>query len=350
VKIVNNNLLKQESSLPKVRYYRYLPLIIIGIAAVILLLNMSTYENIVSVLREMSIWLAGMAVIAQVCSYLSSGFLLHVIMNHGRFRLSVGRGTLVIMAAESIGLAGGFASSVAATYYWIAKGDDFSGEAVMAGILPTIYNAVVLIIITIFGMVYLMFNHDLSGNEIIFYGLILTITIVLVLISFYSLKHQEKMEHFIIIIVKKLKRFIKIKYDFIVISNIIDQFYNGVKLLSNRGWLKIGFGPTMNIVFDIFTIYLFFTATGYFVKPSILIAGYGLSFLFGRGAFFIPGGVGIVEGGMVAIFTSLGVPLHFSVVAVLGYRFISFWLPSLLGFAAMIYLQKTSVQHNKLTS
>jgi uncharacterized protein (TIRG00374 family) len=342
---LNNNYQKQESSLPRVRFFRYLPLIIIGLAAVILLLNITEFENIVSVLQGMSVWLISLAAIAQVCSYLSSGYLLQVIMNSGRFRLSVGRGTLIFMASESIGLAGGFASSVATTYHWVPKGDDVSGEAVMAGVLPTLYNAVVLIIITIFGMVYLMFNHELSRNQIVVYGLILALTVALVLISFYGLKHQEKMEHLILGIVKKLNRFLKRKYDLIAIRKQIDQFYNEVKLIRNRGWLKLGFGPTMNTVFDMLTIYLFFSSAGYFVKPGILIAGYGLSFLLGRGAFFIPGGVGVVEGGMVAIFSNLGVPLHISIVAVLGYRFLSFWLPSLLGFAAMIYLQKTSGYH-----
>ncbi len=48
----------------------------------------------------------------------------------------------------------------------------------------------------------------------------------------------------------------------------------------------------------------------------------------------------MVEGGMVAIYSGLNVPLHVKVVAVLGYRFISFWLPSLLGFGAIAYLKR----------
>ena len=44
---------------------------------------------------------------------------------------------------------------------------------------------------------------------------------------------------------------------------------------------------------------------------------------------------------MVAIYTSLGVPGAISVVVILSYRLLSFWIPSLLGFAVAVYLQKT---------
>ena len=348
---MNNNHLKQKA-FPKVRFLRYLlPWIFLGIAAVILVMKISTIENTVSVLKTMSVWIVGMAVLAQVFSYLSSGYLLRVIVNRSAFPLSVVRGTLITIAAESIGLAGGMASSAAATYYWVSKDDDVSGEAALAGVLPILCNSVVLITITIIGMVYLLFNHELSRTQIFSYGLILTVLVTGILVIFYGLKHREKMEKLISIIAKKLIYILKSDYDLNIIHNNIGHFYRGMKMLSNGGWIKIAVGPVMNTVFDMFTIYLFFIAAGYFIKPSVLIAGYSLAFLLGRGAFFIPGGSGVVEGGMVAIYTNLGVPSHINVVVVLGYRFLSFWLPSLLGFLAMIYLQRTlEVSNSKVTT
>jgi uncharacterized membrane protein YbhN (UPF0104 family) len=52
---------------------------------------------------------------------------------------------------------------------------------------------------------------------------------------------------------------------------------------------------------------------------------------------------------MVAIYTSLGIPGTISVVVILSYRLISFWIPSLLGFAVAAYLQKTqaTIQRQK---
>ena len=340
--IMENGDPKPKPDLPKVSLFRFLPLLLIGVAVVALILNLSEFNNILNVLRGMSVWLVVMAVVAQIGSHMSSGYLLKVIMSRGKLRITTGRGTLIALAAESIGLAGGLASSAALTYYWVSKGDDTSGEAVMAGFLPALYNEVVLIIITIFGMVYLMFYHELSRNQIILYGIILIIIAAVIVLVFYGLKHRENMKKIILVAAKNLNRLLKRKRDLAAFGNKIDQFFIEMKRLGNRGWVKLGVGPAMNVIFDMLTIYLFFYAAGYDIKPGVLIAGYGLSFLLGRGLFFIPGGAGVVEGGMVAIYTNLGVPIHVAVVVVLGYRFISFWLPSLLGFLAMVYLRRTS--------
>jgi uncharacterized protein (TIRG00374 family) len=55
---------------------------------------------------------------------------------------------------------------------------------------------------------------------------------------------------------------------------------------------------------------------------------------------FLPGGVGVVEGTMAALYGSLGVPGGVTVVVVLTYRVISFWLPTVLGFPLAVYLQR----------
>jgi hypothetical protein len=77
-----------------------------------------------------------------------------------------------------------------------------------------------------------------------------------------------------------------------------------------------------------------FIAAGHNVSPGILFAGYGLPFILGKMAFMFPGGVGVIEGSMVAIYDSLQVPNEVSVVVILGYRLFSFWLPTLFGFVA----------------
>jgi len=60
----------------------------------------------------------------------------------------------------------------------------------------------------------------------------------------------------------------------------------------------------------------------------VLLIGYGLPLLLGKAAFVIPGGVGIVEGTMVALYDKLGVPDAVSVIVVLAYRLISFLDPN----------------------
>jgi uncharacterized membrane protein YbhN (UPF0104 family) len=55
----------------------------------------------------------------------------------------------------------------------------------------------------------------------------------------------------------------------------------------------------------------------------------------------LPGGLGGVEGGMIGAFAAFGVNLDLAVLAVLSYRAISFWLPTLPGVIAYFQLRRT---------
>jgi uncharacterized membrane protein YbhN (UPF0104 family) len=55
----------------------------------------------------------------------------------------------------------------------------------------------------------------------------------------------------------------------------------------------------------------------------------------------LPGGLGGVEGGMIGAFVAFGVEFNLAVLAVLSYRAISFWLPTLPGAVAYFQLRRT---------
>jgi len=55
----------------------------------------------------------------------------------------------------------------------------------------------------------------------------------------------------------------------------------------------------------------------------------------------LPGGLGGVEGGMIGAFAAFGVDFNLAVLAVLSYRAISFWLPTLPGAVAYFQLRRT---------
>jgi uncharacterized membrane protein YbhN (UPF0104 family) len=55
----------------------------------------------------------------------------------------------------------------------------------------------------------------------------------------------------------------------------------------------------------------------------------------------LPGGIGPVEGGMIAAFAACGVPVSLAILAVLSYQAISTWLPALPGAWAYLRLRRT---------
>ena len=91
--------------------------------------------------------------------------------------------------------------------------------------------------------------------------------------------------------------------------------------------------------FDIAVLGLSFRAFGSVVPLAVLIMGYFLGTL---GSLLpLPGGIGGVEGGMIGAFVAFGLPGGRAVVAVLAYRAISFWLPTLPGIVGYLSLRKT---------
>jgi len=55
----------------------------------------------------------------------------------------------------------------------------------------------------------------------------------------------------------------------------------------------------------------------------------------------LPGGLGGVEGGMIGALVAFGVSFDLAVLAVLSYRGISFWLPTIPGGVAYFQLRRT---------
>jgi uncharacterized protein (TIRG00374 family) len=91
--------------------------------------------------------------------------------------------------------------------------------------------------------------------------------------------------------------------------------------------------------FDIAVLGVCFHAFGASVPPAVLVVGYFLGTL---GSLLpLPGGIGGVEGGMIAAFVAFGVPAGSAVIAVLAYRAISFWLPTLPGIVGYLALRST---------
>jgi putative heme transporter len=84
--------------------------------------------------------------------------------------------------------------------------------------------------------------------------------------------------------------------------------------------------------FDIAVLWASFRAFGHSPPGAVLVMGYYVGTL--GNALPLPGGVGGVEGGMIAAFLAFGVSGQLAVTAVLAYRTISYWLPTVPGAIA----------------
>ena len=108
-------------------------------------------------------------------------------------------------------------------------------------------------------------------------------------------------------------------------------------LIRQRHWGLLG--AVGYWAFDIATLGASFRAFGTVVPVAVLVMGYFLGTL---GSLLpLPGGIGGVEGGMIGAFAAFGLPAGRAVIAVLAYRAISFWLPTLPGIGGYVTLRST---------
>jgi uncharacterized membrane protein YbhN (UPF0104 family) len=91
--------------------------------------------------------------------------------------------------------------------------------------------------------------------------------------------------------------------------------------------------------FDICVLWACFHAFGVAPPFTVILMAYFIGMV--GNLLPLPGGLGGVEGGMIGAFAAFGVNLDEAVLAVLAYRAISFWLPTLPGAIAYFQLRHT---------
>ena len=98
-------------------------------------------------------------------------------------------------------------------------------------------------------------------------------------------------------------------------------------------------GAILYWAFDIATLWATFRAFGGSPPVAVVVMAYYVGTL--ANLIPIPGGIGGVEGGMIGCFIAFGVNGSTAVLAVLSYRALSFWLPTLPGTVAYFQLRQT---------
>jgi uncharacterized membrane protein YbhN (UPF0104 family) len=108
------------------------------------------------------------------------------------------------------------------------------------------------------------------------------------------------------------------------------------RLLGAVGWLA----------FDIAALGAIFAATGHPVPAATLVLGYMIGYL--ANLVPVPGGFGVLEGGLAGALIAYGAPVPQAAAAVIAYHAIAFWIPSiggLIGYALLRRRDRQSPAH-----
>jgi len=321
---------------------RYLlTLIVLGLAVHLILPQIASLEHSYEVIKDMVLWAFVLACLAQVGSYLGSGYLLSALARLSKGTLSIIRGTMITIAGYSFGMvAGGMVGSSAAIYRWMQKENVPSETATLAGTIPAVFNDIVLLLVSLIGLGHLLLVHQLSRLQGISFAAIVVVIVGLIVVTMIGLRKRDSLTQFAGLIGRRWANFRKRDYYPQKTEDWLNNLFEAVNTLMSGGWRGTILGEVFNVTFDMLTLYFLFIAAGHRVSIGVLLTGYGLPLLLGKMAFFLPGGVGVIESTMTGLYVSLGVPDAVTVVVVLAYRFLSFWLPLLLGFPMILVLQK----------
>jgi uncharacterized protein (TIRG00374 family) len=337
-----NQMQKAQSPLSTRRALRYLFfLIVFGLAVHLILPQIASLEKSIQVIKGMIIWAVILAIGAQIASYLGSGYLLKTLVRLTGGSLTIMNGTIMTLAGASLGMvAGGVVGTSAAIYRWMQKENIRPAAATLSGTIPALFNNIVLVAASLVGLVHLLAVHQLSREQGVSFTLLLFILVMLVGLLLWGLRRRNALTRLADRAGRRWATFRRREYQPQKVDAGLSALFNASDLLLSGGWRGPMIGALLNVAFDMLTLYFLFIAAGHPIGLGVLLTGYGLPLLLGKLAFMIPGGVGVVETTMAGIYTSLGVPSSLAVVVVLSYRILSFWLPLILGFPLILFLQR----------
>jgi uncharacterized protein (TIRG00374 family) len=108
--------------------------------------------------------------------------------------------------------------------------------------------------------------------------------------------------------------------------------------LTGRAFLASFAFAAGDLLFDLLSLDLMFLAFGYQPGFGPLAVAYAAANI-ASAIPLTPGGLGVIEATLVAITAGFGAPRATAVLAVLGYRLVSYWLPLLPGALAYLHLR-----------
>jgi uncharacterized protein (TIRG00374 family) len=315
----------------------FIPLIVfLALLVHLLLPRMALLDQSLRVLRSLSIGSIAGAIAAQVLSYVATGAVLRCIVGSARERISLARAAAIVMAASTICLvAGGIVGYGAAVYQWTHRSGTSRHTAVIAAWLPSVFDAAALVVVAVGSAVELLRGNRLPPSAISALVMVMTLLLAVIVASFYAISRPERFDA----LLRIARRIPLVRRRLTGTTDELPRQLGEVSTaLGQRTGVEAAAYAMLVLIFDMLTLEMVFVAAGHPVRPSVLIAGYGVPLLLGRFS-FLPGGIAVVEIGMTALYTALGVPAQVAIVVILIYRFISFWMPTLVGIPLAVVLQ-----------
>ncbi|MCD7781778.1 MAG: UPF0104 family protein [Methanosphaera sp.] len=225
--------------------------------------------------------------------------------------------------------------------YILSKSSDSEFRTTFASVMADkMFDLLPFTVLAFVAMGYLMFTINLSMTMLVTLFVAIIIFIILIVFVLYICFNETIGIKTIKWTIRQLKRFMTRdldKYEEKAIEVLIGFQENITFLLKNKSvFIKAMIIAFADWILEILRVYVIFLAFGVHVSVPMVAAVFLLSTLAGMIP-LLPGGVGIVDGIMIIIYSMAGVTTFISTAVTLIERLISYWLVSGLGVIALLH-------------
>jgi phosphatidylglycerol lysyltransferase len=226
-----------------------------------------------------------------------------------------------------------------------ARRGQSAARATIGTLLVLVADFSAFLIILVTGLVYLFTHHNLKYYESITAVILLLVIGILTAFLLLGLWRPQWLQNLLTWVQRFANRIARLfkRPDFLgeawVEKNRAEFTEASIAIAAQPGLLlqTVGIAFTAHLV-NLSTLYFLFLAFHQKVHFGVLVAGYAMGILFWIIA-ITPQGIGVVEGIITLVFTSLGVPIERATVIALAFRGLTFWLPLGIGFILLRQLK-----------
>ena len=240
--------------------------------------------------------------------------------------------TFVANSVNYVITTGGLSGFAVRMFFFLRMGMQ-SGTAVTVSLVQTFVTNLVLLLFVLTGFYYLFHTHELHGFALVVTALLLVVFTLATVVAVFLLAHRALRRRTLFVLAEFahwfLRRFApRHKPRRVRVWRFQRNLHRGIDFLLARKRHMVG--PIFWIVVDwLGTLYILqtsFWCVDLEVPFTFVVVGFAVGIVLSLVS-FIPGGLGVMEGSMAAVFASLGVPFESAVVAVLLFRVAYYVLP-----------------------
>lgn len=319
---------------------------VVGLGLLIAVILAADGRELLVVAREISPWKLLLPLLCTIGSYSAMARSYQRIASLAGLRLGFGETcalSLVSTAANYVFSTGGLSGLAMRSYYFSQRHGARWGTAVSISLAQTVVTNLVLCAFLFWGLLTLFFHRDVERASAIAAGAFFLVSFALFLLIVAVVGSRRTREvvfggllaaaDWLATPFGRRGRALRDR-----LEEFESELHEGVDFLIARG--RRMWGPVFYIWLDWFlmmaTLYAAFFCVGVAVPMGVVVIGFSIG-VFLSIVNLVPGGLGIMEGSMAAVFAGLGVPLEAAVVATLLYRVFYYLLPLLV---SLLFLRR----------